>query len=162
MRTVLVVFCAVLCACSNAPKPSGAVVPPLAHLVTSDGTPVAGAPEPEVVQLKKIEMLDQMVHVTVGNVSGDYVLVCSPDANKEHGVRSCLSPRPQRDYLLFRASAKWLIKGAGEPMSLQFMQDWSVSYNGGENVGLLPARKSEDEVFGVYRLLSWTARRSAH
>jgi hypothetical protein len=40
-----------------------------------------------------------MKYVTVGNVAGDYVLVCELAANKETGVHSCFSPRPQRNYL---------------------------------------------------------------
>jgi hypothetical protein len=47
-------------------------------------------------------------------------------------------------------------------MTLKFMQDWSVAYNRGENIGLLPARKSDAEQFGVYWLLSWTGKNLAH
>lgn len=153
----------VLCSCSDAPKPSEPMTPPAAHLVTSEGTPVSGAPEPEVVQLEKIETTGTEKRVTVGNVAGEYVLVCNEDANnEEHGIRSCLSPRPQQDYLLFRANTRWLINGAKEPVNLKFMQDWSVAYNRGENIGLLPAKKSDAEQFGVYWLMSWTGKNPAH
>jgi len=132
--------------------------PVLAHAI-SDGLPVAGSPEPEVVQLERIEQLDGMTRVTVGNVAGDYILTCRPGANKGHGIPSCLSPRPQRYYLLFRAKTRWQIKGAKEPMNLAFMQEFSVSYNDHENIGLLPAMDSADEEgeFGVYSLLSWVS-----
>jgi hypothetical protein len=162
MRTLTLLLAAGLCFCANAPKPSGAVEPSPARLIASDGAPVPGAPEPEVVQLKKIEDSGGTKHVTVGNVVGDYVLVCSLDANKEYGVKSCFSPRPQQDYLLFRGNTKWLIKGAKEPMNLQFMQGFSVTYNNAENVGLLPAKNSNNEDFGVYWLLSWTAKSPTH
>jgi len=125
--------------------------------VTSDGSPVAGAPEPEVVQLRKIEEVGQTKHVTVGNAAGDYVLVCNLSVNKDYGVKSCLSPRPQTDYLLLKEKTKWLKKGAKDPISLSFMEEFSVSYNDSENIGLLPARDFDSEAFGVYWLLSWTA-----
>jgi hypothetical protein len=162
MRTLTLLLAAGLCSCANAPKPSPAVEPLPAHLIASDGVPVPGAPEPEVVQLKKIEDSGGTKHITVGNIAGDYVLVCNLDANKEYGVKSCFSPRPQQEYLLFRRNTKWLKKGAEQPMNLQFMQDFSVTYNNAENVGLLPARNSNDEYFGVYWVLSWTAKSPAH
>ncbi len=82
MRAPVLLLAATLCSCGKTPEPSGAVQPPPAHLVSSDEVPVSGAPEPEVVQLKKIEDVGEMKHVTVGNVAGDYVLVCNLDANK--------------------------------------------------------------------------------
>lgn len=100
--------------------------------------------------------------MTVGNVAGDYEIVCNSDANdaEKFGIHSCLSPKPQENYLLFRENTKWQINGAKEPISLKFFQDWSVSYNKGENVGLMPAAKDNgsSEPFGVYWLLSWKAR----
>jgi hypothetical protein len=141
------------------PAPAGHQTPAFAHTVTSDGSPVAGAPEPEVVQLRKIEAIGQLKHVTVGNVAGDYILVCNLAANKDHAVKSCLSPRPQTDYLLFKEKTQWTKKGAKDPISLSFMEDFSVSYNDSENIGLLPAKDFSSEAFGVYRLLSWTAAR---
>jgi hypothetical protein len=135
--------------------------PLAAHQITSDGTPVPDAPEPEVVQLKKIEETNGEKRVTVGNDAGDYVLMCEEEVNKEseHPIPSCLTPRPQVDYLLFKSATKWQITGAKEPMTLKFMQDFTVSYNNAENIGLLSAHKS-NEVFGVYKLLSWTAPKS--
>lgn len=63
--------------------------------------------------------------------------------------------------MLFRGNARWTVKGAKEPIDLKFMQDWSVSYDHHENVGLVAARKSDDEDadFGVYWLLSWTTEK---
>ena len=149
-----------LCSCSGT-KSSEPVKPPTAHLVTSDGTPVSGAPEPEVVRLIKIESVGEEKHVTVGNVDGRYVLVCNEETNDEHhAIKSCLTPRPQRDYLLFKSNTKWLVAGATEPMTLSFMQDYTVSYNRAENIGLMSSQKSDNEGFGVYWLLSWTANSS--
>ena len=147
----------------GAPKESEAFIaqgrmPLPAHLTDADGSPVPGPPEPEIVQLESVETTEGMLRVTVGNVAGDYVLVCNLDVNKEVGVQSCLAPRPQRNYLLFRKNTKWLIKGAKEPASLEFMQDWSVTYSDRENIGLLPAKNSEEEHFRLFWLSSWTAK----
>jgi hypothetical protein len=91
------------------------------------------------------------------------VLVCNEEVNneREHPYKSCLTPRPQRDYLLFKSNTKWLVTGAPQPMTLLFMQDYTVSYNRSENIGQMSSRKSDDEGFGVYWLLSWTANNSA-
>jgi hypothetical protein len=128
----------VLCSCS-VPKPSQPAKALLAHSV-DDGSTVPDAPEPEVVQLRNIEAVGGEKHVTVGNVAGDYVLVCNEEVNdkEKYPIPSCISPRPQMNYLLFRANTKWKVKGAKDPMTLAFMQDFTVSYNHSENIGLLP------------------------
>jgi hypothetical protein len=158
LRLAALVFMTVsiLSSCSRT-KPSE----PLVHSVDSDGSSVPGAPEPEVVQLRNIDAIGGEKHVTVGNLAGDYVLVCNEEVNEKakHPYPSCLSPRPRLNYLLFRANTKWLERGAKEPMTLSFMQDYTVSYNNSENIGLLPTGdRSADESFGVYWLLSWTAK----
>jgi len=127
-------------------------------LLPSDGKPVSGAPEPEVVQLVKIEDTGIEKHVTVGNIAGDYVLVCNLDVNKPDKslIRSCLSPQPQKNYLLFRENTKWRV--AQDPLTLKFFQDFSVSYNNAENIALMLAKRESGEEYGVYWLQSWTAR----
>jgi hypothetical protein len=149
----------VLYSCSG-PKPSEPAKPPLAHSVDPDGSAVPNALEPEVVQLRNVEAVRGEKHVTVGNAAGDYVLVCNEAAN-EKAIPSCISPRPQLNYLLFRANTKWLTKGAKAPVTidLAFMQDLTVSYNDSENIGLLPTGDHKtDEPWGIYWLLSWTAK----
>jgi hypothetical protein len=47
------------------------------------GAAVSGAPEPEVVRLRKIETAGVEKHVTVGSAAGDYILVCNEGANKK-------------------------------------------------------------------------------
>jgi hypothetical protein len=105
-------------------------------------------------------MVDRMMHVRVDNDAGECILVCNPEANKEAPIQTCLAPEPQQDYLLFRENTKWLVKGAKETLSLEFMRDFSVTYSKGENIGLLPAKSSEAQGFRIYWLLSWTAKRS--
>jgi hypothetical protein len=147
-----------LSACSQSPKKAETTAPMPAHLTDADGTPVPGSPEPEIVQLKSIEMVEGALHVTVGNIAGDYVLVCNPGANKDAATDNCAAPFPRENYLLFRKSTKWLINGAKEPLTIEFMQDWSVTYNNKENIMLWPAKKSEHEFGRMFWLLSWTAR----
>jgi len=163
LMPVSLLLAAILCSCSNAPNPSEPATPLVAHLISADGTLVPDAPEPEVVQLKKIEAVDNEKHVTVENAAGEYVLVCVEAANdtEKHVIQSCLSPRPQQNYLLFRQKTKWLAKGAKAPIDLAFMQDWSVTYNRGENIGLMSAKNVPGEEFGVYWLLSWKKKNSA-
>jgi hypothetical protein len=161
VATLIAVVC--LCSCGSGPKAPESAIPLTAHLVPADGTSVPDAPEPEVVQLTRIETVGIEKHVTVGNAAGEYVLICLEDVNDEekHTIPSCLSPRPSQNYLLFRANTKWLVNGAKAPIDLAFMQDWSVKYNRGENVGLMPAKKSDGEAFGVYWLSSWTEKKAA-
>jgi hypothetical protein len=133
MSRLALLVALVLCACSEAPKPAKGAQQAPSQSTEFDGTPVSGA-------------------------AGSFVLVCNPAVNEDSGVRSCRTPRPQRDYLLFRNNTKWLKKGGTQPLTLAFMQDYSVSYRQGENVGLLPANDTEHEGFCVYWLLSWEAR----
>lgn len=144
-----------LCSCSSAPKKDEARQI-LAHLIDTDGRPIAGAPEPEVVQLEDAQTLDGSLRVTVGNIAGDYVLVCDPRVDNVE-AESCSMPRPNSNYLLFRRDTEWLINGAQHPMDLKFMVDWAGGYNDKENIGILPAKKS-DEQFRVFWLSSWRAK----
>ncbi|MBV9886923.1 MAG: hypothetical protein JO119_10295 [Acidobacteria bacterium] len=158
-------FMAAFALSCSAPKPSEPTKV-FAHSVDPDGTAVPNTPEPEVVQLRSIETVGDEKRVTVGNVAGDYVLVCNEAANEKqkHPIPSCISPRPQANYLLFRSNTKWVTKGATNArvtIDLAFMQDFTVSYNDSENIGLLPTRdRNANEPFGVYWLLSWTAKTS--
>jgi hypothetical protein len=156
---LLVVFLPALCSCSGIPDapPSNA---PLAHSIASDGQAVSGAPEPEVVQLGKIEDVQQQRNVTVGNAAGDYVLVCSPVAYDNSAVPSCISPRPGRNYLLFRENTLWLRNGEKDPITLQSVQRLAVNYNHLRNVALVAAQQTDGEPPGVYWISSWKAKSS--
>jgi hypothetical protein len=156
---LLVVFLPALCSCSSIPDVTPANAP-LAHSVASNGQAVSGAPEPEVVQLSQIEDVEQERHVTVGNAAGDYVLVCTPVGYDGGAIPSCVSPRPQRNYLLFRENTRWLVSGEKDPISLQSIQRVAVNYNRPQNVVLVPAQKTDGEPPGVYWILSWKAKSS--
>jgi hypothetical protein len=158
MQRFSLLLIAGLGACASTPKSVVAPTTPVsAHSIDSDGSPVFGAPEPEVVQLKSVETTHTELHVMVGNAAGDYALVCNLNANKDE-QQNCFAPQPQRNYLLFRKNTKWLNKAAKEPIDLAFMQDWSVFYGNDENIGLMPAKGLEGESFEVFWLSSWTAK----
>jgi hypothetical protein len=50
----------------------------------------------------------------------------------------CITPEPQGRYYLFTKRTLWQMPGAKQPIDLKFVQDWTVSYPNGENVGLVP------------------------
>ena len=54
-----------------------------------------------------------------------------------------------------------MMKGGTKPLDLDFMQNWSITYNGKENIGLMPAKQSGGESFQMFWLSSWTAKRRA-
>jgi hypothetical protein len=69
-RLSLIATCLMFCACSGVPalpKTSSLVA---VHAIDADGTPVAGAPEPEVVQLRSVETVAGTLHATMGNAAG--------------------------------------------------------------------------------------------
>jgi hypothetical protein len=91
-----------LCSCSNT-RPSEPPTPVPAHSVDPEGSAVPGAPEPEVVQLISIVAQHGERHITVGNIAGDYELVCNEEVNdkEKHPFPSCILPQPQtRSYLI--------------------------------------------------------------
>jgi hypothetical protein len=147
-----------LCSCAHSTQQTEQIT---ATAGTADGVPVSGAPAPELVQLEHAETVGETLHVTVGNSTGDYVLVCDLSANKDSGIQSCIVPHPSAPYMLFRGDTKWLMKGARDPMTIDFMQDFSVKYNNAENIGLAPARPLAGETFQMFWLLSWTPRGGA-
>ena len=71
--------------------------------------------------------------VYVGNANNHYMLYCSTKASG-----GCITPEENKNYLLFDANTRWKMPGAKDFMTLAFIQDWTVKYNQGENVGLIP------------------------
>jgi len=98
---------------------------------------------PEIVQLEKVRIENDVKTLIVGNAKARYLLMCSMKA------QGCITPAASKNYLLFNKETRWRRPGATGFISLQFMQDWTVSYNDAENIGLLP---EESDVFGVYWL----------
>jgi len=91
-------------------------------------TPVS----PEVVQLELMQVEGDMRTVYVGNANNHYLLYCNTKASG-----GCIAPEENKNYLLFDANSRWKMPGAKDFLTLAFIQDWTVKYNQGENVGLV-------------------------
>ena len=86
----------------------------------------------------------------MGNADGEYVLSC--DIAEE----TCVTPLPGKDYYLFTKTTKWKFSGATKYATLEFFQDFTISYNNAENIALIPTAAGDSQV-GMYWLSSWTA-----
>jgi len=89
--------------------------------------------------------------LTVSNAEGRFVLCCNIDQG------NCLTPTPGKDYLLFNKLTKVKFPGAKEYMTLEWLQDWTITYTNEENVALIPAEgtKGGPNGIGMYWLRSW-------
>jgi len=88
---------------------------------------------PEVVQLENLQVEGDMRSVYVGNANNHYLLYCNIKASA-----GCITPEENKNYLLFNANTRWKMPGATNFLTLAFIQDLTVKYNQGENVGLVP------------------------
>ncbi len=102
-----------------------------------------GVIAPEIVRLEKVRIEGDVKIVTVGNAKARYTLICNMKAD------GCITPEASKNYQVFTKDTRWKRPGAEGFLSLQFMQDWTTSYNNSENIGLIA---EEGEVFGVYIL----------
>jgi hypothetical protein len=87
---------------------------------------------PEVVRLERVRVDDEMKIMTMGNAKGHYTLICNVKAD------GCITPERNKNYLLFNKDTRWKMPGAKDFLTLAFIQDWTVKYNSGENIGLVP------------------------
>jgi hypothetical protein len=87
---------------------------------------------PEVVRLENVKIDDDMKTVYVGNTNKHFVLYCDIKAD------GCITPEANKNYLLFDANTRWKMPGAKDFITLAFVQDYTVKYNKGENIGLVP------------------------
>ena len=99
---------------------------------------------PEIVRLENVRVDDDVKIVTVGNAKGHYTLICNVKAD------SCITPERGKNYLLFNKDTRWKMPGAKEFITLAFVQDWTIKYNKGENIGLVPEDANGD--FGMFLL----------
>ena len=88
---------------------------------------------PEVVQLENLQVEGDMRTVYVGNANNHYLLYCNIKA-----PAGCITPEENKNYLLFNANTRWKMPGAKDFLTLAFIQDWTIKYNQGENIGLVP------------------------
>ena len=98
---------------------------------------------PETVRFENVQIDGDMRTVYVGNNKKHFVLYCSIKAD------GCFTPKENKDYWLFDAHTRWKMPGATKPIGLDFLQDWTVKYNKGENIGLIS--KDADDI-GVFLL----------
>jgi hypothetical protein len=117
------------------------VVLPLALLsgIFADGsTHAQDIVPPEVVRLERVRVDDDMKIVTLRNAKGHYTLICNVKAD------SCITPERNKNYLLFNKNTRWKMPGAKDFMTLTWVQDWTIKYNQGENIGLVPEDANGD------------------
>jgi hypothetical protein len=87
---------------------------------------------PEIVQLENVQVEDGMRTVYVGNANNHYLVYCDMKA------AGCITPEENKNYLMFNANTRWKMPGAKDFITLAFIQDFTVKYNKGENIGLVP------------------------
>jgi hypothetical protein len=109
---------------------------------------------PEIVRVENVRLEEGVKIIIVGNDNGRYVLSCNIKAS------GCMTPLPGIDYFVFKNDTRWKLQPeAKEFMTLQFMQDWTESYNDAENIGLMitnPHSRQGGPSFGVYILVTTT------
>jgi S1-C subfamily serine protease len=108
----------------------------------------AGLVPPEVVRSEEVQIESGVKTLTVGNAHRRYHLFCNATLD------SCMSPTADKNYLVFSETTRWQMPGAKEPLTLKFLQDYSVTYNNQENIALFHADPDTDSSFGMYVLLS--------
>jgi hypothetical protein len=93
---------------------------------------------PEVVRLENLQIEDNVKTVYVGNANKHYVLFCNVKTD------GCITPEENKDYLLFNKDSRWMMPGATNFLTLALMQELTVTYNQGENIGLIAKDGSSD------------------
>lgn len=103
---------------------------------------------PEVVQVAAVNIAGDIKYVTVSNDMGSYRLMCNIHFD------GCITPEPGARYYLFNKNTYWKIPGAKDFISLKWVQDWTGTYKGSENVALVPDETSGAEAgLGVFVLV---------
>ena len=101
---------------------------------------------PEIVHFETVRVDGDVKIVTVGNSNRHYSLYCNVKTD------GCITPEPNKNYLLFNKNTRWKMPGAKDLITLAFVQDWTVKYNEGENIGLVSEQGSGPNQFGMFLL----------
>jgi hypothetical protein len=101
---------------------------------------------PEVVRVENVHVDDDMKTVTVGNTNRHYSLFCNVKAD------GCITPERGKSYLLLDKNTHWKMPGAKGFINLAWVQDWTVKYNEGENIGLVPEGGGGPNELGMFLL----------
>lgn len=109
---------------------------------------------PEVVRLENVQVEGDVKTVYVGNANKHYVLFCNVKTD------GCVTPKENKNYLLFDAKNRWKMPGATGFLTLSFVQEMTVTYNQGENIGLVP--QDADGDVGMFVLDPWNGGYERH
>jgi hypothetical protein len=101
---------------------------------------------PEVVQFENVHVDDDVKTAAVGNTSRHYSLFCNVKA------AGCITPERNKNYLLFNKNTRWKMPDAKDFITLAFVQDWTVTYKQGENIGLVPEQPGGPDTLGMFML----------
>ena len=101
---------------------------------------------PEVVRLENIQVEGDVRTVYMSNANKHYVLFCNVKAD------GCITPEENKNYLLFDSSTRWKMPGAKDFLTLRVMQDWTVTYKKGKNVGLIAEDAGTGPGIGMFIL----------
>jgi hypothetical protein len=101
---------------------------------------------PVIVQFESRHVDGDVKLITVGNPNKHYFLSCSVKAS------GCITPVANKNYLLFDKDTLWKMPGATAFINLAFIQDWTVKYNIGENVGLIVEGGGGSNGLGMFTL----------
>ena len=123
----------------------------LASIVAvATGTPLSAEENdlvaPDIVRLEESHVVNGINFVAVASESRRYSLTCSVKST------ACITPKKDKKYLLFTKNTKWKMPGATGFINLEFIQDWTVKYNSGENIGLVPEGGGGPNELGMYLL----------
>ncbi len=103
----------------------------LAMTLTAGAAVAQNIVPPEVVRLENVIVDGGLKFIYVGNANNHYRMFCNVKAD------SCITPEANKNYLLFNSDTRWKMPGATDFLTLKFIQDWTVSYSQGTNIGLV-------------------------
>jgi hypothetical protein len=107
---------------------------------------------PEVVRLEKVKVYGDLKTVYLGNANAHYILNCNIKA------AGCITPTANKNYLLFTKDTRWKMPGAKDFINLKFVQGWTVTYQDGENIGLVPEEVGGPDTLGMFFLSEYAPR----
>jgi hypothetical protein len=108
---------------------------------------------PEVVRFENVHMNGDEKTIIVGNANRRYSLFCNIKS------AGCITPVRDRNYFLFDGATRWKMPGAKVFITLAFVQDWTVTYDEGENIGLVPEQGGAPNELGLFVLDTTDGRR---
>jgi len=101
---------------------------------------------PEVVRFENVRIEDDVKTVTVGSANRHYSLYCNTKTD------GCITPEANKNYFLLNKDTQFKMPGAKGLMTLSFVQDFTVKYNKGENIGLVAAEDVIGPSLGIFLL----------